>query len=139
MRKLFCHPSWTADSLCLIPTSIKGGTQTSITKWCQDTYNTDTCYNTYTDAFTHALSFAESVILAQTIVSVCIVAIIFMAIFLCYRVLTAPVITESMNDIINYLLVLPISAAFGLTWYMWPWRYEDDYCYYILYCVYMRI
>lgn len=27
-----------------------------------------------------------------------------------------------MNDIINYLLVLPMCACAGMAWYMWDWQ-----------------
>lgn len=37
--------------------------------------------------------------------------------------LTRSVITESMNDVINYLLVLPICGCAGLAWYLWDWQY----------------
>jgi hypothetical protein len=47
-------------------------------------------------------------------------------IYLCFCILTKAVITESMNDVINYLLVLPIAGCTGMAYYMWDWQSYTD-------------
>ena len=42
--------------------------------------------------------------------------------YLCYYILSAQVITKSMNEIMNYLLMLPIAAGAGVTYYTWWMR-----------------
>ena len=42
--------------------------------------------------------------------------------YLCYHILSAQVITKSMNDTMNYLLMLPIFSMAGMTWYTWWMR-----------------
>ena len=42
--------------------------------------------------------------------------------FLCYHILSAQVITKSMNDSMNYLLMLPIAGCVAITWYSWWMR-----------------
>jgi hypothetical protein len=42
--------------------------------------------------------------------------------YLCYHILSAQVITKSMNDTMNYLLVLPIAGCAGITGYTWWMR-----------------
>ena len=61
--------------------------------------------------------------LIQAVASVFVLAIILMTIYLCFRILTKAVITESMNDIINYLLLLPIAGCSGMAYYMRDWQY----------------
>ena len=41
------------------------------------------------------------------------------SIYLSYRILTGPIISQSMNEFINYLLILPIAVCLGLADYLW--------------------
>ncbi len=61
----------------------------------------------------HALSVVQA--------SVCIVDILLIiwSIYIVHGILTSPVITQSMNDIINYLLFLPIGGCIGIATYLW--------------------
>ena len=43
--------------------------------------------------------------------------------YLCYYIITGPILSESMNDIINYLLVFPMVACLVMAWYMWDWQF----------------
>lgn len=53
---------------------------------------------------------------ASCIVSACS---IILSIFLCQRLLTTPVITQSMNDMMNYLLLLPAMACAYMAYDLW--------------------
>ena len=108
VRKLFCDPSSSFDTTCAVPLSVSSSN--AIGAWCNITYNSTACTEIYTNAFSTALSFAETVIQTQNIITIFILINIMLTILICYRMITAPVITESMNDIINYLLVLPIGG-----------------------------
>ena len=44
---------------------------------------------------------------------------IAVSMYLCYRILSAQVVTRSMNDTMNYLLMLPIGACLGVTSSSW--------------------
>jgi hypothetical protein len=46
--------------------------------------------------------------------------------YLCFYILSAPVITKSMNETMNYLLILPIAGGAGVTWYTW-WMRDLDW------------
>jgi hypothetical protein len=129
VRKLFCRPTSSASTLCQVPYQ-DYTPYSNINSWCLGNFNSTDCSEIYNDAFNHAIGFAQRVILAQNITSIVNLFIIFLTIFICARMLTAPVITESMNDIINYLLVLPITGAFVMSWYLWNWQYYDGVPYY---------
>ena len=55
--------------------------------------------------------------------------IIFLTIYLCFKILTKEVIQESMNDVINFLLGLPIAGAVGISVGMWTWTAYGDISY----------
>ena len=57
--------------------------------------------------------------LIQGIVGIFNVLEIAWSIYLCYHLLSAPVISQSMNEVINYLLMMPIGACLGLGDYLW--------------------
>lgn len=46
-----------------------------------------------------------------------------LSMYICTNILTSTVITQSMNDSINYLLMLPIGACSGLGFYTLWMRY----------------
>lgn len=121
IREIFCHPSSYADTLCAVPYQYATN-RASVNSWCLTNYNSTDCYDTYNQAFNNSLRTASSLILIQTIISVINLGILLVTIFIVFRMLTSPVIAESMNDVVNYLLVLPIGAGFGMTWYLWNWQ-----------------
>jgi hypothetical protein len=122
IRQLFCNPTSYANSLCAVPYKYASNQQ-SVNSWCLSTYNSTDCYDVYNQAFSTSLRTASSLILIQTIISVINLGIILATIFIVFRMLTGPVIAESMNDIVNYLLVLPIGAGFGMAYYLWNWQH----------------
>jgi hypothetical protein len=50
---------------------------------------------------------------------------IFFSLYLCFKILTAPVIEKSMLEIINYLLCIPIAGCCALSTYLW-WMREHE-------------
>ena len=86
------------------------------------TYNPGICNLIYTNAITEATSQAQTSILVISIICVVTSVIIIAAQYLCYYIITAPILSESMNDIINYLLVLPVACCFLMAWYLWDWQ-----------------
>ena len=86
------------------------------------THNPGICNSIYTNAITEATTQAQTSILVISIICVVTSVIIIAAQYLCYYIITAPILSESMNDIINYLLVLPVACCFLMAWYLWDWQ-----------------
>lgn len=72
-----------------------------------------------------ALLWGRQVTLAQGVVGVINIVLITSSLYLCYRILTSPVITQSMNDIINYLLLIPIGGCAGIGSYL-NWMNDNE-------------
>lgn len=66
--------------------------------------------------------YARTLILIQGIIGIANCVQIGVSMFLCYRILSAQVITKSMNEIMNYLLILPIAGGVAVTLYTWWMR-----------------
>lgn len=57
--------------------------------------------------------------LTEGIVCVWNLVIIAISIYLCHRLLTSAVLTQSMNDMMNYLLLLPAVGCAVIAYYIW--------------------
>jgi hypothetical protein len=114
MREYFCEPRDTADGKCIAPINVG-----PITTWCmQEFENATDCQDIRDRAVNAAETFAKSVTLSLGLMGIINLALIMVSIYVCFKILTAPVITQSMNDVINYLLVLPMCGCIGLSIYL---------------------
>eukprot|EP00602_Paraphysomonas_sp_CaronLab_P000778 CAMPEP_0185029802 /NCGR_PEP_ID=MMETSP1103-20130426/16350_1 /TAXON_ID=36769 /ORGANISM="Paraphysomonas bandaiensis, Strain Caron Lab Isolate" /LENGTH=325 /DNA_ID=CAMNT_0027564689 /DNA_START=366 /DNA_END=1343 /DNA_ORIENTATION=+ len=119
IRQFFCEGD-TYDRECVAP--IFGGPDyNSLDEWCMDKYGHTDCAIIRNRAESDALELGRTLILAQGIMGIVNVLQIALSMYICTTILTASVITQSMNDTINYLLMLPIggtSAVAAWTWWM---------------------
>lgn len=114
MREYFCLPKETAVGKCIAPINVG-----SVTQWCMEKFNNHTdCQDIRDRAISAAETFAQSVTLSLGLVVIINLLLIFLSIYMCFKILTAPVITQSMNDVINYLLILPMCGCIGLAIYL---------------------
>jgi hypothetical protein len=122
IRKIFC-PSHTAETLCIAPPDFNSTSDTDYTQkysqWCHTQYNTTVCSNVRGQAIQRATDWGFTIITVQSFMGVVDLLIIGWSIYLCHQLLTASVITQSMLDVINYLLILPIAACIALTVNFW--------------------
>ena len=94
--------------------------------WCIENFDGDTnCSEVRENAIAEAVLWGENLTLVQGIVCIADLVLIGWCLFLCYRIMKEQVIVKSMNDVINYLLLLPIAACAGLSYYMW-WLRDYD-------------
>ena len=126
VRVLFCAPG-TSMSKCRAP--LGGGMDfESVDDWCRYYYNSTDCQNIRDEAESNALLWGEQITLSEGIVGIMNLVMIFASLYLCYRILTSPVITQSMNDIISYLLLIPIGGCAGMGAYLsWMAGSDIDY------------
>lgn len=117
IRDIFCHDG-TAQTLCNAP--LGGGSFGSIAGWCEHTYNTTSCVDIRSDAIESAIELGRNFTLAQGIIGILNMVEIGISMYLCTHILTHSVITESMNDIMNFLLVLPIAGCIGIGAFIYP-------------------
>jgi hypothetical protein len=120
VRRLFCE-SGTAGTLCAAPNH----DVVYVTSWCLRNYNSTDCYSVRQTAIERAISVSSEFTLVPAVVGIFILGATVLTIYLCFRILTRAVITESMNDIINYLLILPIAGCAGMGYYMWDWQFYE--------------
>ena len=113
MREMFCHPKSTADGKCLAPVTVS-----NVTSWCVSRFNATDCATVRNEAVGRAESMLQSLTLSLGLVEMATMLLIFMSIYLAYMILTPPVISQSMSDISNYLLILPMAACVGLSFYL---------------------
>jgi hypothetical protein len=129
VREIFCAPE-TASTKCLAP--ISGGIAfDNVDEWCIAMYNSTDCSNIRREAETAALLWGRQITLAQGIVGIINILEIASSLYLCYRILTLPVITQSMNDVINYLLLIPIGGCAGMGAYL-SWMRNSEIAYFWL-------
>jgi len=145
VRSIFCRPRSTADSKCIAPLGDGGsyyadddfylnGDSTGnnyTTNWCIENYNATDCGEIRDSAIDRAVNWGGKVITAQSTVGLVGIIIIGWSIYTSYEILTSPVITQSMLDVINYLLVLPMAGCVALTIYFW-WL---QVCLYLIYSI----
>jgi hypothetical protein len=129
VRQLFCAPH-TGDSLCIAPI-LGGPLYDGVDEWCQDQWNSTDCWSIRAAAEEKALQWGRRIILAEGIVSLINLCEIGASLFLCYRILTSPVIGQSMNDVINYLQIIPIAGCAGISSYL-SWMKSTDIAYFWL-------
>ena len=115
VRELFCRPSTTSSNICAVPVLLSQ----SVNQWCLSTYNSTACSATYNSAIIRSESVAQIFTIAQGSLCVLIVLCLCWSIYLCVSLITSPVLTQSMNDIINYLLIIPICGSTGMAYYLW--------------------
>jgi hypothetical protein len=118
IRETFCDPRSTANTKCRAPTSTspviyENKTYSSADAWCKQRFNSTDCLEIRSDAIDLAVQWGSSIIFANSIIG--LVGIIVMAgcIYMSVQILTSPVITQSMLEIINYLLIIPIASCIG--------------------------
>lgn len=126
VRKLFC-PDGTGQTLCAAP--IDGGPAfPDIDGWCTALYNSTACQGIRDDAVSYAVEYGTNLASIQAFVSTGILGIIVLTIGICFRILSATVITESMNDVINYILLVPIGGCIGVITGLRSWEtYDGQY------------
>jgi hypothetical protein len=115
VRNLFC-PSDTADSTCACP--LLGGPAANCSIWCISNFDATNCDEIRNSAENDALTWGKRMMLTQGSIGIFNCCQIFFSMWLCYKILTSDVITQSMNDIINYLLIIPITGCIGVTIYL---------------------
>eukprot|EP01038_Epipyxis_sp_PR26KG_P011503 gene11503-15409_t len=118
MRKIFCE-SGTAQSACRIPLVELSNSSST---WCTQHYNNQTmtaCVSIRDRAFTSAVKNGELLLIIQSVIGLMCLLLIALSIYISYRILTSPVLTQSMNDVINYFLTVPIAGCFSIATYMW--------------------
>lgn len=109
LRNLFCADN-TAKTLCVSP--VQGGKFYNATiYWCLDTYHATNCEKVRNDAIKSALKWGTLSMLAEGIVCLSNIGLILISLYYCVKILTPAVITQSMNDIMNFLLIIPIVAC----------------------------
>jgi hypothetical protein len=113
MREMFCHPKSTSHGKCLAPLTVP-----NVTSWCVSLFNATDCADIRANAVDRAEKMLQSLTLSLGLVEMATMLFIFMSVYLSYMILTPPVISQSMSDIANYLLILPTAACVGLSFYL---------------------
>lgn len=94
--------------------------------WCAANFDGDTRCKDYREAaILEAVQWGSFLTLIQGIICIADLVLICGCLFLCFKIMKEQVITQSMNEVINYLLLLPIGACAGLAYYMW-WLRDYD-------------
>lgn len=129
LRNLFCPP-FTAQAQCAAP--LQGGRFFNSTAyWCLEYYGETTCQSIRDGAVAQALNWGSLAMLVEGIVCVSNIGLILFSLFLSYRILTSTVITQSMNDIMNVLLLMPTLACGLVARNMW-WMRKYNIPFYFL-------
>lgn len=120
MRSIFCEDSADPDAVgkCAAPLI-------DTEPWCLANYNATDCMTFRTTGIENAVSAGRQATLTQAIVCAAELGLIAIALALCHRIITDQVLTQSMNEVINYLLILPIGASGSLAYYLW-WLTDFD-------------
>ena len=82
-------------------------------------YQDTSCESVRAAAVAAALEWGALSMLVEAIICVSNIGLILLSMYLCWRILTTSVITQSMNDIMNFLLVIPIVACSLVTSNLW--------------------
>ncbi len=117
LREIFCDPPHTADNKCIAP--LFGGANSTVEDWCIQNYNATDCEHIRDSAISKAVEFGGSIITIQSIVGLVEASIMVASIYISQKILTSPVITQSMMDLINYILMFPVCGCIALTIYFW--------------------
>lgn len=109
IREAFCEPG-TANAECMAP--VNGGLDyTSVDEWCEAMFNSTACAEITEEAQDDAFSFTGRMLRLQGSVGILNVVQLFYAMAICSFILTKTVIMETMNDVINYLLLIPVAGC----------------------------
>lgn len=132
LRSLFCSPMSTARTKCRAPLEpeslvddmyiINNSTGFSVEQWCINNYNATDCASIRDNAIDDAVLWAGRVLIVITIVGFITLIVLGFSVYTSYRILTSPVITQSMMDVINYLLLLPIAGCLYEAYTFWWFR-----------------
>lgn len=111
-RKLFCEAG-TAHTKCVAPLddSLTDQSTNTTNSFCFENYGSYDCSEIRNSAIRKCVQWGTSLILANSIIGLGCLVIMAVCIYITIEILTHPVITQSMLDIINYLLLLPIGAC----------------------------
>ena len=77
------------------------------------------------NALDSAVSYSEQLILTQSLTGLVTIIALCYALYTAYTILTKRVFTQSMNDNINYLLLIPIALCATMGGYCWWMTYLD--------------
>ena len=138
VREIFCATD-TETSKCRAPSSAASFNSTYMNIWCNETYAADDCMSIRGDAISTAVSWGRQLAIVIAALSVLALVVIALSIYVCTKILSANVITESMNDIVNYILFLPIGACIGVAIYLTSWTNYDKIPYTWLSDVYIAL
>ena len=83
------------------------------------TWNSTACVAMRDNALHSAVSYSEQLILAQSLTGLVTIIALCYALYTAYTILTKRVFTQSMNDNINYLLLIPIALCAAMGGYCW--------------------
>lgn len=114
IRDLFCHEY--SDTKCLVPLSITTNLEAVNNTYCD--YQTD-CVTVRDSAINQAIKYGTELTISQASLCLLVLLLLGWAMYTCQFIVTSAVITQSMNDYINYLLLLSIGSSAGLAYYMW--------------------
>jgi hypothetical protein len=122
VRNVFC-PKHTADTLCLDQKSSAYYPNSSValnsTVLCQQRYNTTDCVKVRSNAINKAISFGFTIMTVNSFLGAMVVLVIVYSLYICQHILTLRVISLTMLEYINYLLILPIAGCIGITINFW--------------------
>lgn len=139
MRELFCSPLATANNKCMAP--IGGDAKhPSTILWCQAYHNATDCQSIRENAIASGISMGKFLSLTQAAVCIANVLLIIWCVIIVRGILTSPVITQSMNDVINYLLVIPIAGCIVIAAYLLDIsKFQTTYIWFSYYFVALAI
>lgn len=120
IRRQSCSPRSTANTLCNVPYG-----RTDVNALCKQYYNSTACTSIRDAALHAAEASSRDFILAQSLAGVVIIIAKIYALYTAYNILTTRVFTQSMNDNINYLLLIPMASCAAIGAYYW-WMTDLD-------------
>uniref|UniRef100_A0A7S2R9T0 Tetraspanin n=1 Tax=Rhizochromulina marina TaxID=1034831 RepID=A0A7S2R9T0_9STRA len=114
VRRSFCKPRSVSDTKCAVyPPSLPfkyNITDYTVDEWCEDFWNATDCRLIYIEATDQVTVFAEQALTATATASAVEILLLFFSLYLAYRIVTMSIITKSMNELINYFMILPAIA-----------------------------
>lgn len=122
IRDIFCADG-TADTKCNIPLEVS-----NVTLYCINTYNATDCKQIRDDALDSAVDYGGRLIIGQSAIGFAELVFIVVSIIMSHKILTSPIITQSMNDVINWFLILPICGCLAEAIFLW-WMTTLDFTY----------
>lgn len=116
VRQLFCSPKSSISTKCAPPIT---GINNSITAWCIYNFGDTDCIDIRDSAIQLAVSYTTVLTIMQGLLAILILLLIGWSMYICLTIITSPVITQSMNDVINYLLLIPIVGSAAVAVNLW--------------------